>query len=797
MHLPKKRTRYDELPNIPARNIASSHIVKDIFFEQQKPFDLNLYKDSAPSIPKRYTTSDMSTSVSYQIFDLLQDLPDHNFEPTTAPSLPSVRPAGNPQGRPDADGNGNGQQLQNRRRVNWPQLVGRRDLPLRNCRSNHMRNRTAAANYSILLNDELLQSIDDSTKILDIPQVYKEFALSATEIGEYTIDLDRSDLTPMTQAFVVHYQDRANEYALMAEQVMQIQKIPRTFWQAVRDPNSGTYWQQAAKKEIKGWIENKSYEIVELPLHGYAINYRWLFSIKYGPDGRLLKHKARVVVRGDTQREGLDYAETFAPVGKMASFRLLFAHALQEGREIHHLDVSTAFLAAPLDEEIYMQIPPGFPHLPADDPPPIQLQSLPDRGPNGRPMVMRLLKAAYGLKQAPHQWKMTFDSWAYEIGYRRAATDHSVYIHKDGSLMIIWVDDILVIDKRKEKIAAVKASLGSRFNITDLGLISHYLNLNLLRGTNEEGKEYIFIHQEHFIDQILKDHGMDKCNAKETPMTIGPHHNEESPDLTLTEKKQYISLIGSLNYIVHTYRPDIAYAVNYFSRYSNKPKQHHMKGAKRILAYLKGTKDYGLYYEHRKEEELGPADLDGFSVQWKDVPVTGFGDSDFANGEDRKSITGYCFFYRGNLVSWASKKQTTVATSTVHVEYVAASLATREACWLRSFLCEITNPNVEDFSEEVDSKPVLLYTDSHGAQAIAANPVHHQRTKHFDIHHHFIRERIAMKHISLQTCSTSQQIADIFTKPLSPKLFHQCRIRLGLRPLNLPDVQKEQWRHRF
>lgn len=586
----------------------------------------------------------------------------------------------------------------------------------------------------------------------------------------------------------------------MAEQIMRPQKIPKTFWQAVKDPNSGTYWQAAAKKEIAGWITNKSYEMVELPMHGYALQYRWLFSVKYGPDGRLLKHKARVVVRGDTQREGIDYAETFAPVGKMPSFRLLFSYAVQHGKQIHHLDVSTAFLAAPLDEEIFMQIPPGFPHLPDTNPPPIQLENNNSVGPNGRPMVMRLLKAAYGLKQAPHQWKLTFDRWAIEdAGYKRTATDYSVYVHLDGSIIIIWVDDILIIYDDDNRIREIKKKLADRFVITDLGPISHYLNMNIKKGINEDGKQYLFIQQQHFIEQLLKDHNMDKCVPKETPMTVGAHYDENSPDLTDLEKAEYISLVGSLNYLVHTYRADIAYAVIFFSRYSRNPKQHHFKGVKRILAYLKGTKEYGLYYEDRSKDECGVAELDGFSAQWKDIPITGFGDADFANSKDRRSISGYCFFYRGNLISWTSKKQATVATSTVHAEYIAASLATREACWLRSFLFEITHPEQLDLPtiEQIDTKPVLLYTDSQGAQAIATNPIHHQRTKHFDIHHHYIRERIALNHISLQTCSTSQQIADIFTKALPPKQFHSCRMRLGLRPFDLPAMQKEQWRHRF
>lgn len=806
VHIPKKRTKYDELPVIPARHVETSTIVKDVYFEKHQPFDFKSLS-LCPSIPKRYN-KDLDTSISYQIFDLLQDLPNHSLNPSEASVLPVVRPTRQMQQSPPRD-----DPLPNRRRRNWPDLVGRRNLPTRNCRSIHMRDREAMVATETVATmghhtnemeedrQRMLNQYEDIGLLDHIPTKITEFALEATELGDFVLNLDTTFIDSMSQAFTIYYSNKANEYALMTEEVMRMQRIPRTFWEAVKNPNSGHFWQQAAKKEIAGWITNQSYEMVELPKEGYALNHRWLFSIKYGPDGRLLKHKARVVVRGDNQREGIDYADTFAPVGKMPSFRLLFSKAVQEGRQIHHLDVSTAFLAAPLEEEIFMQIPPGFPDLPAEHPEELNLDHKHRTGPNGRPIVIRLLRAAYGLKQAPHQWNQTFDRWAYEIGYRRTTTDHSVYTHRNGSLMIIWVDDILILDKDEEVIGEVKSKMAQRFSITDLGQIRHYLNMNILRGTNEEGNRYLFIHQEHFIDQLLKEHGMEKSTSKETPMATGAQYDDKSEDLSVSERSQYISIIGSLNYIVHTYRADIAYATNFFSRFSNNPKQHHMKGVKRILAYLKGTKEYGLYYEERKSEESQPADIDGFTVQWRDVPVTGFGDADFANGEDRKSISGYCFFHRGNLVSWASKKQSTVATSTVHAEYVAASLATREACWLRSFLYEIDNHREENSEppkiEEIITKPVLLYTDSQGAFAIASNPIHHQRTKHFDIHHHYIRERVALKHVSLQTCSTSQQIADIFTKPLPPKLFHTCRMRLGLRTLQLQNMQKEQWRHRF
>ncbi|KAL5861181.1 hypothetical protein ACOSQ4_002477 [Xanthoceras sorbifolium] len=246
---------------------------------------------------------------------------------------------------------------------------------------------------------------------------------------------------------------------------------------------------------------------------------------------------------------------------------------------------------------------------------------------------------------------------------------------------------------------------------------------------------------------------MDDCKPINTPVECGiklsKHDEGESIDPTF-----FKSLVGSLRYLTCT-RPDILYAVGLVSRYMENPTTTHFKVAKRILRYIKGTIDFGLFY----------------SVS-NDYKLVGYSDSDWGGDiDDRKSTSGFVFFMGNTAFTWMSKKQPIVTLSTCEAEYVAATSSVCHVIWLRNLLKELGLPQEE---------PTEICVDNKSAIALAKNPVFHDRSKHIDTRYHYIRECIAKRDVQMEYVKSKDQIADIFTKPLRFEDFSRLRSLLGM-----------------
>ncbi|PNX86396.1 putative LRR receptor-like protein kinase, partial [Trifolium pratense] len=420
--------------------------------------------------------------------------------------------------------------------------------------------------------------------------------------------------------------------------------------------------------------------ILEPENYDVASKQEWVYKTKLNPDGSIQKHKARLVAKGYSQQPGVDYNETFAPVARLDTIRALIALSAQKGWSIYQLDVKSAFLNGILEEEIYVEQPQGFVVKGNED------------------KVLRLRKALYGLKQAPRAWYSRIDQYFMDRGFRRSKSEPTLYIKTQGQydtlIVSLYVDDLIYTGNNITLINGFKEDMMKTFEMTDLGLMNYFLGI-----------------------EMQKDDGSPEADAS-----------------------RYRSLIGSLLYLTAT-RPDIMYATSLLSRFMQKPSQIHFGAGKRILRYLQGTKEYGMWYK-----SIGNSKLLGYT------------DSDWAGSlDDMKSTSGYAFSLGSGFFSWASKKQATVAQSTAEAEYVAAAEATSQSIWLRRIL--------GDMGEQVD-EPTIIYCDNKSAIAMANNPVHHHRTKHIAIKYHFIREANTTKQIQLEYCTTEEQIADIFTKAL-------------------------------
>jgi transposase InsO family protein len=512
---------------------------------------------------------------------------------------------------------------------------------------------------------------------------------------------------------------------------------PKTLAEALARPDA-TKWRAAVDEELQSLVKNGVYELVDLPPGRTALACKYVFKIKHNADGTVERYKARLVAKGYTQVAGIDYGETFAPVVKYATIRVLLALAAAQELELQHMDVKTAFLNGELEEEIYMVPPEG----------------VLDEGEHGK--VWRLHKALYGLKQSPRMWNKKLDDFMAARSFRRCEADPSVYV-KAGAIVAVYVDDLIICGPMRA-VADIKAELGAAFEMKDLGAVHWLLGIEVQR----DGR-VVRLNHAKYIAELLATFRMADCKPASTPMAIDMLTADMCPR-TDDERRAmagvpYASAVGSLMYVMVATRPDLAAAVSVVSRYMANPGPAHWTAVKRILRYLRGTADWEL---RLSGDDTGS------------VVLSGYCDADWAGDKDRRrSVTGYAFTLGTGAVTWSSKAQHTVALSSTEAEYMAASHAAREALWLRELLRELGH---EQATTEIKC-------DNQGAIALVKNPVHHQRTKHIDVQHHFIRELHERAVIALAYCETARMAADIMTKALGRDKHRECCAVLGLGPV--------------
>lgn len=482
-------------------------------------------------------------------------------------------------------------------------------------------------------------------------------------------------------------------------------------------------WQMAMDSEYASLIESKTWILCELPSGANVIDTKWVFKTKQDETGNIVRYKARLVARGFTQEEGLDYFETYAPVARISSIRTVLAIAAKEDFELINMDVDTAFLQSPVEEEVYVSQPPGYER----------------RGPNGEELVCKLSKSLYGLKQAPRNWNRTIDDWLRQYGLEPSKADACVYIlnSEDGTLVVVlYVDDLIVAGSNKEMVNSFKRAIAERFKMKDLGDLKWILGMEIKRNRQERTLE---VNQGVYVDRMLERYAMLDSKPVDTP-SFGDLHRVEGEGHA---SKLYRGGVGSLIWASTMTRPEIAFSVQVLSRSMKASGDEHWKAAKRVMRYLKGTRDLGIKY--------GLSDSDSLILE-------GYCDADWANDKDtRRSTTGYLFKLAGGSISWASKLQPTVALSSTEAEYMALSAGVQEALYLRQLL--------EDLGYQ-QSAATVIHEDNQGCIALADNPIHHKRTKHIDIRYHFVRERIESEEIKVSYVPTEHQLADLLTKAL-------------------------------
>lgn len=492
-------------------------------------------------------------------------------------------------------------------------------------------------------------------------------------------------------------------------------------------------WMAAMKEELSMIKKNQTWELVDRPHDRKVIGVKWVFRTKLNPDGSVNKHKARLVVKGYAQVFGVDYSDTFAPVARLDTIRLLLALAAQRNWKVFQLDVKSAFLNGFLQEEIYVEQPEGFVEKEDQD------------------KVYLLRKALYGLKQAPRAWYSRIDDYLFSLGFEKSLSELTLYVkHDDADILVIslYVDDLLVTGSNLDWVNQFKLEMKKVFEMTDLGLMTYFLGMEIKQSHDE-----VFICQKKYAKEILKKFQMEDCKEMSTPMNQKEKLVKEDGAAKVDEA-EFRSLIGCLMYLTAT-RPDILNAVSILSRFMHCPNETHMRAAKRVIRYIKGTWNYGVKFLKHREFKL-----------------TGFSDSDWGGSiDDMKSTSGYCFSLGSGMFSWSSKKQETVAQSTAEAEFIAATGAVNQALWLRKILTDLSLEQKQNTE---------IFVDNQAAIAISNNPVFHGKSKHFNIKLFFVREVQKSGDVTLCYCKTEDQVADIFTKPLPLSKFENFRKKLGV-----------------
>ncbi|GJT30999.1 putative RNA-directed DNA polymerase [Tanacetum coccineum] len=342
---------------------------------------------------------------------------------------------------------------------------------------------------------------------------------------------------------------------------------PKSFNQAMQDER----WKDVKKKEIHALEENRTWTLGSLPKGKHAIDSKWVYNVKYKQNREVERYKARLVAKGFTQREGVDYHDTFAHVAKLVTVRTLLAVATKKNWIINQLDVNNAFLNEDLNEEVNMKIPQGF-------------------SKEGETRVCRLRKSLYGLKQASRNWYQKFTTALLDLGFRQCKADYSLFIFKqDNSFVValIYVDDVIMVGNDKDKIESTKNDLDKRFSIKDLGILKYFLGIEV----TQTSKGMVLSQRKYTLD-ILEDCGFQGCHPSSFPI---------EPNLKLdkgkTEPKvdssRYRRMVGRLLYLQAT-RPNITYVVNVLSQFVADPRQSHLEAAHRVLRYLKATPRQGV-----------------------------------------------------------------------------------------------------------------------------------------------------------------------------------------------------------
>ena len=534
-------------------------------------------------------------------------------------------------------------------------------------------------------------------------------------------------------------------------------QVPKGFLAAMRHPDSDRY-HAAMQAEFDGLIDQGVWVLVErstLPPNAHILRCHWVYTIKLNPDNTIERYKARLVIDGSQQKEGIDYGETFASTAGRVTVRVFMAIAVLLGWVVHQLDVSQAFLYGDVDRPVYMFQPQGFT--------------------DGTSRVCLLKRSLYGLKQAPRIWSEHLRKTMLELGFTVSPMDPALYvIVKDGVFLAVldWVDDMLLGSPSVAMLEWFKQALAERYKVKDLGPAAKYVGFEFHWAADRES---LYVHQTHYCLEAFELHGDPSAPFPDTPLptnfksfhpweSLSPDGDREpppgvtlEPPVSTEEWRLFRQIVGKLNFAAQCARPDIGFAAAILSQVAQKPRARHLAAARRCIQYLGGTATWGLRYSKIDDSGL---------LCYCDASLGPTGSS--------HNHTGVILSFCGSPVSWLSKKQDRMTTSTCDSESLAVMTAVQHTVFLRDLLVEFA---------AVQKVPTPLYNDNSACVKLCVEPRAHHKSIHLTRPMAYVRQLASDGYISPLYTPTTQMPADTLTKNLDSASFQRCRSQMGMVPL--------------
>lgn len=548
--------------------------------------------------------------------------------------------------------------------------------------------------------------------------------------------LAQVDLTEEEFAFITS----TFSSAFPAEEIAGI-KIPRTYKEAVNDPKYGKQWINAMREEIISLLENGTFKEVVPPEASNLVSSKWVYTIKLNADGIIERFKARLVARGFSQVRGTDYNETFAPTVRMDTLRLFLAAAAAEDLECAQFDIKNAFTESHLKEAIYLSPPKGLDVK--------------------KGCALQVMRSLYGLKQSARDWNLLIKKELLAWGFVQSKADPCMFIHEERGLrLLVYVDDIVAAAKQQSQINWFHEKLSDRFNTKNLGEIQKILGV---RVTRDRKNRTIYLDQEQYLRTVLDKFGIKQKTHKDKKIPVADYTSfrPAADDDTRIDVTEYQAGIGSLMFAMVLTRPDIAFVLGKLAQYMSDPAEHHGHALKNLFRYLNSTITQKLRY--------GPGGVHkNFTV---------YSDADWAGDKvDRKSVSGSVAMFYGGPISWSSKKQRSVATSSCESEYLALSTCAKQGQWIAQVFRDMGRSNYIG----KDTNKIQMLGDNQGAIALVKNPHLHERSKHIDICYHFVRDLAEQGKLEVTYIPTFDMVADGMTKPLQRVAFEKFKGQLGV-----------------
>ncbi|CAI7733093.1 unnamed protein product [Closterium sp. NIES-54] len=524
---------------------------------------------------------------------------------------------------------------------------------------------------------------------------------------------------------------------------------PRSYAEAIEGPYS-SQWQAAMDAEMASWKSTGTYIDEVPPPKANIVNGMWIFRVKR-PPGSPPVFKARYVARGFSQRQGVDYFQTFSPTPKMTTLRVLLHVAAQRDYELHSLDFSTAFLQGSLHEEIWLHRTPGFT----------------GSFPPGTQWILR--RPVYDLRQAPREWHDMLRTTLAALGFAPSTADPSLFLRTDTSLppfyILVYVDDLVFATADTSRLAHVKSELQKRHTCTDLGELRSYLGLQI---TRDRARRTITLTQSHMVQQVLQRFDLMYSSPQTTPLSTRHSLSALPSDESVEPSGPYPELVGCLMYLMTCTRPDLAYPLSILARYvaPGRHRPEHMAAAKRVLRYLCSTSGMGLVLGGRSPVVLiGHAD-----ASWVDDLAT------------QRSSQGYTFSIGSGSVSWRSTRSSSVLSSSCEAQIYTGAMAAQELRWLTYLLTDLGEP---------PRSPPVVYVDNKTMLALCREHRLEHRTKHIALRYFLACELQQRGQLRLAYVASQANTADIFTKALPPCDHQRFCTMLALKNTSTPNNHAE------